>query len=412
MNKVQIDFFLKNLSTEFLAPVIYFDNNGIISSYQPYEFNGRENQFTYILNRLKPKMESDKPVQTFFDINKHLVLIGIVALRMDGREEYVLFGPVASNACTDENVHDYLVESGLSLEAVKIVSDYMTKNKRMMMEQFLSVLSTITLVMSGETQSVNEFVNLSSTGEFVDHMLNSNPVAASFDEGNETVSDSYEQEEMKKRVHFCMKNGLVELLPTVLQQFSTLSVNTGDGLHNDPLENNRLLTIGELFSAYSVAMDEGVSLPTIDNLKHYYYNKITLARYPNEFHRINVDILFEFTKTIRDHRSYSTENATINRVIRYIQNNISSKLLVDDIAKALHVSSNYIFTRFKSEMNMTVNDFITQEKVRKAEYYLIFTDKSLIEISEYLGFSSQSYFQTVFKKIKGMTPSKFRTANK
>lgn len=411
MTQSQISFFLKNISTEFSAPVIYFDNNELICTYQPYEFNGRENQFAYILNRLKPKMESDKSVQVFYDINKYLILIGIVALRMDGREEYVLFGPVASNACSDENVQEYLVESGLSIEAVKIVSEYMKKNKRMMMDQFLSILSNITLVMSGEIKTVNDFANISSTGQFVNNMLNANPVAASLYDENEINKDEYEQDEMKKRVHFCMKNGLVELLPTILSSFNSSSINLEEGLHTDPIENYRLLTIGELFSAYSIAMDAGLSNTTINNLKHYYYSKISLCRSANEFHRITVDILFEFTKAIRDHKSYSTDNAAINKVIRYIQNNISSKLLVDDIADALHMSSNYIFTRFKAEMNMTVNDFITQEKIRKAEYYLLFTSKPLIEIAEYLGFSSQSYFQTVFKKIKGVTPSKFREAN-
>ena len=41
----------------------------------------------------------------------------------------------------------------------------------------------------------------------------------------------------------------------------------------------------------------------------------------------------------------------------------------------------------------------------------MFTDKSLIEISTCLSFSSQSYFQSIFKKIMGITPTKWRRKN-
>ena len=39
------------------------------------------------------------------------------------------------------------------------------------------------------------------------------------------------------------------------------------------------------------------------------------------------------------------------------------------------------------------------------------TDKSLIEISTYLSFSSQSYFQTVFRKVTGHPPTEWRRNN-
>ena len=55
--------------------------------------------------------------------------------------------------------------------------------------------------------------------------------------------------------------------------------------------------------------------------------------------------------------------------------------------------------------------FINEEKINKACYYLTFTDKSLIEISTCLSFYSQSYFQSIFKKIMGITPTEWRRKN-
>ena len=44
--------------------------------------------------------------------------------------------------------------------------------------------------------------------------------------------------------------------------------------------------------------------------------------------------------------------------------------------------------------------------------YLKNTDRSILDISTFLGFSSQAYFQNVFKKIMGVTPGVYRNAKK
>ena len=59
-------------------------------------------------------------------------------------------------------------------------------------------------------------------------------------------------------------------------------------------------------------------------------------------------------------------------------------------------------------MGVNLNDFITRCKMEEAGDLLLYTDKSLAEISNYLSYSSQSYFQNVFKKHYGVTPMAYR----
>ena len=61
---------------------------------------------------------------------------------------------------------------------------------------------------------------------------------------------------------------------------------------------------------------------------------------------------------------------------------------------------------------MSIVSFIHTEKMKLAKKMLLFTDYSLGEISAYLSFSSQSYFQSIFKKMERMTPKEFKNREK
>lgn len=57
---------------------------------------------------------------------------------------------------------------------------------------------------------------------------------------------------------------------------------------------------------------------------------------------------------------------------------------------------------------MTLTRYILQEKMFEAQRMLEFTDESLLDIANLFSFSSQSHFQSAFKKITGETPMAYR----
>ena len=63
---------------------------------------------------------------------------------------------------------------------------------------------------------------------------------------------------------------------------------------------------------------------------------------------------------------------------------------------------------FREETGMSITDFMMQSKLRDAKRLLRHSNKTLAQISSYLCFSSQAYFQTVFKRETGMTPAAYR----
>ncbi len=63
---------------------------------------------------------------------------------------------------------------------------------------------------------------------------------------------------------------------------------------------------------------------------------------------------------------------------------------------------------FKKETGQTLNDFIHQVKTEKAKALLADRSKSILQISDYLGYSSPSHFSRVFHAYCGVTPAGYR----
>ena len=92
----------------------------------------------------------------------------------------------------------------------------------------------------------------------------------------------------------------------------------------------------------------------------------------------------------------------------YVRNNIECPITTQDIANHLYISRPYLSSTFKKLTGSSLSEYIIKEKVNEAHKLLLYTNKPISEISEGLGFSSQSYFTKTFKKFFGITPKQVR----
>ena len=85
-------------------------------------------------------------------------------------------------------------------------------------------------------------------------------------------------------------------------------------------------------------------------------------------------------------------------------------LSLESIARLLHFTPNYIGSVFKSVNKVSVNRYLMNVRIKKAEEMLRMGSLSVAEIAECCGFGSITYFHTIFKKEKGITPTEHRQA--
>ena len=89
----------------------------------------------------------------------------------------------------------------------------------------------------------------------------------------------------------------------------------------------------------------------------------------------------------------------------YIEQNYQkSDLSISDISEKLCVNQTYLRKMFKSEMDMTLSEYITAFRMQEAKRLITGTDEKLTTVAELVGYSDVSYFSNVFKKFYGISP--------
>ena len=98
----------------------------------------------------------------------------------------------------------------------------------------------------------------------------------------------------------------------------------------------------------------------------------------------------------------------VERCRDYIQKHYREKIYLEDIAETLGLSPTYLSRLFKKETGIFIQDAINEERVFRAANLLLYSELSLTEIAQYVGFPNQSYMGKIFKKLRNMTPMTYR----
>ncbi len=112
-----------------------------------------------------------------------------------------------------------------------------------------------------------------------------------------------------------------------------------------------------------------------------------------------------------DMRQSTTESSErIDTVLRYISDNYSSNIMLDDIAEVACMTSNSFCRFFKKTTNKSFTQFLNEVRIKNASRLLIQSDISVSSVCYAVGYNSITNFNKQFKQIMGVTPKSFREA--
>ena len=101
-------------------------------------------------------------------------------------------------------------------------------------------------------------------------------------------------------------------------------------------------------------------------------------------------------------------NYSLKAAIAYINDNLDRQISLVEIAAIVKLSPHYFATLFKQSTGIAPHQYLTQCRIEKAKQYLAKPHLSIVQVSELVGFQSQSHFAKVFRHHVGITPKLYQ----
>ena len=180
-----------------------------------------------------------------------------------------------------------------------------------------------------------------------------------------------------------------------------------------PLRHAKNLFISAVVKAGIMgAIPGGVDIEKTYQLIDYYIQECEQLRTIEKINQLQYVMLLDFCQRAEETRIPEGISPDVYQCMTYIRNHTNEPISVEAAAAHTGRSASYMMKHFKGELGIRMGAYIMRCKLEEAKSLLTYSEKSLAEISSYLCFSSQSYFQNVFKKQYGVTPLQYRKQTK
>ena len=84
-----------------------------------------------------------------------------------------------------------------------------------------------------------------------------------------------------------------------------------------------------------------------------------------------------------------------------------SQLTLKDLASQLGFSPSYLSVLIKKKLGLPFQEYLIQERMKKAKLLLLTTDLKIYEIADQVGFEDMNYFSQRFKQVVGVTQRQY-----
>ncbi|WAA09279.1 response regulator transcription factor [Fervidibacillus albus] len=116
---------------------------------------------------------------------------------------------------------------------------------------------------------------------------------------------------------------------------------------------------------------------------------------------------FDKVALIMSHESTEQQNY-MQQLLNYIHQHYNQSLSLTDLANKFHFNPTYLSTYFSKHLGEGFSEYVNRLRIEKAKELLKSTKTPIADVSHIVGYSDQSYFSKVFKKIVGLSPSSYR----
>lgn len=378
----------------------YIDNNIPMYIYADHTFDTCVPQQTSLT--FPPQKYIDilisKPDRISYCATDYGVYFGCLRLDFD-ITKYLIIGPVSIVPYSKDTLLNMYRDYVISNENKDEFHDFLKRIPHISKFSLISKLVFINYCIYEEVKTPSDFLT--------DY---SSPKALS----PEIVQTNYDKKEnYVYNKSYVLEEAILKLVRTGnIEGFNSLLFND-DNFHIGVTGNNAIRQLKNNIIIITTlctraAIDGGLEYDTAYELSDHFIQLTEQTDNPDILYELLSKIAYTFAEKVSQAQTPTSADGRLQKAILYIKQNTNQHITVGDVARYVGFSKSYFSTYFKENLGFSVSDFILRCKLEEGRRLLQFTNKSISTISTFLCFSSQSHFQTAFKKQFGMTPNEYR----
>ena len=388
---------MNNIDLKYLCSTI-----GNLSGIPIRIFKKEELYFYYSEVKL-PKDPIDIYKKDLFSISEHVGYFITAHYHYYGIVNYdefkIIIGPTRQTNENSQELRELAFKANVDNDDVDDFINSMKSIVRMSIESILQILCTINYVLNNEKKSLKDIT--------IHDALQDKLISKQNNEMIETTSDfnihnSYDQEQAIMSI---VSKGDVAALKSWLEFAPAISEGT---LAKEQLRQHKNIFIVSATLVSRAAIRGGMDVNDAFSISDFYIQRCELLYSLNDITNLQYRMILDYTERVSRLRINQNNSKLLIDVANYIYHHISEPIKTEDIANSLYLSRPYLSKKFKEETNENIAEYIIKEKINEAKRLLRYSNKTLTQISSYLGFSSPSHFSRVFKKHTNLSPSEYK----
>lgn len=317
-------------------------------------------------------------------------------------EDFLIIGPVFSTPLSNDTLHTFVQEFFIAPDKRAEFTQLLSVFPQISLSHFLNTLSYLHLCLNDELKNIWEQLVTSPriTSSDLDNRHREQVLKA---KEEQTFHNTYLYErELFSYVQMGDEHGL-----------KNFAAQTSFGLVEgitapNPLRQMKNIFIATTTQATRAAVAGGLDAEQAYQLSDVYIQECESMQDVNAISQLQYAMLMDFTARVAHSKIPQGMSPEIFQCVQFITCHTADTIGIEDVVAHVGRSRSYLTKKFKKELGFEMGGFIMRCKLEEAKSLLTCSGKSLSEISNYLCFSSQAYFQTVFKKKYGLTPLQYR----
>ena len=153
--------------------------------------------------------------------------------------------------------------------------------------------------------------------------------------------------------------------------------------------------------------EDGFQVDRVFDMRIFSYNFLTMFESLDELIGWAEEFITNLSVSFGEYKS-NKPRKVLEDIKKYILENIDQEISLNSISQKFYYNSSYISRIFKEELNYNFLNFVMNQKIEYAARLLLETNLKYTDICEKVGYHDYKHFSSIFKSIKGMTPSEYK----